>query len=111
MSGRPPAVAPHPVAAPAGLGEILARSLEELVAAGRVDAACVLAGLACAATRGDDMRTWKRFNALLHRWSAAATEPGRPLVARGEAQGGRGEARGGEARESRPDHETETRRR
>lgn len=107
MSGRPPAVAAHPVAAPAGLGEILARSLEELVAAGRVDAACCLAGLACAATRGDDMRTWKRFNALLHRWSAAATEPGRPLIAPpGEAQGA-----GGEARENRPDHATETRRR
>lgn len=65
-------------AAPDGLGDILARSLEELVAAGRVDAACSLAGLACAATRRTDVRTWKRFNALLHRWSARAPEPAPP---------------------------------
>lgn len=73
-------------AAPAGdpaqreLADILARSLDELVAAGRVDAACALAGLACAATRQTDIRQWKRFNALLHRWSARAAEPGRPLA-------------------------------
>jgi len=60
------------------LGDILARSLEELAAAGRVHAACSLAGLACAATRGTDVRTWKRFNALLHRWSARAPEPAPP---------------------------------
>ncbi|MCO5155197.1 MAG: hypothetical protein M9945_00390 [Aquamicrobium sp.] len=72
----PDAVAPASVAPDwAVLGDILARSLEELVAAGRVHAACSLAGLACAATRGTDIRTWKRFNALLHRWSARAPEP------------------------------------
>lgn len=60
------------------LGDILAKSLDELAAAGRVDAACVLAGLACAATRQADTRQWKRFNAFLHRWSAHAPEPGRP---------------------------------
>ena len=65
---------------PAPLGDILVRCLEELVAAGRIDAACRLAGLACAATRQSDMRQWKRFNALLHRWSARAAEPGRPLA-------------------------------
>ena len=62
----------------ARLGEILARSLEELVAAGRVETACSLAGLACAATRQGDTRQWKRFNALLHRWSAGVAEPSPP---------------------------------
>lgn len=61
------------------LGDILARTLEELAATGRIDAACSLAGLACAATRSHDIEQWKRFNALLHRWSARAPEPGRPL--------------------------------
>lgn len=77
MSGAamPPAA---PAAPTSALGDLLARSLQELVAAGRVDAACRLAGLACAATRRDDVRTWKRFNALLHRWSAGAPEPSRP---------------------------------
>lgn len=75
-----PAASGRVAAAPSTLGEILARSLEELVAAGRIDAACSLAGLACAATRRTDVREWKRFNALLHRWSARAGEPGRPLA-------------------------------
>ena len=61
--------------APKPLAEILARSLDELAAAGRVDTACALAGLACAATRLSDIEQWKRFNALLHRWSAKAPEP------------------------------------
>lgn len=60
----------------APLGDILLRSLEELAAAGGVDAACRLAGLACATMRGSDMRQWKRFNAFLHRWSSRAPEPG-----------------------------------
>lgn len=75
-----PATGDRAAVAPSTLGEILARSLEEMVAAGRVDAACSLAGLACAATRRTDVREWKRFNALLHRWSARAGEPGRPLA-------------------------------
>lgn len=84
MSAAAPAgtaAAPVPNAAgsaPAVLGDILARSLEELVAAGRVDAACRLAGRACAATRHTDTRIWKRFNALLHRWSARAPDPFSP---------------------------------
>lgn len=84
MSAAAPATTAQPAApdarAPdtAVLGDILARSLEELAAAGRVHAACSLAGLACAATRGTDIRTWKRFNALLHRWSARAPEPAPP---------------------------------
>lgn len=79
-AAAPAAVTPDTVAAePAVLGDILARSLEELAAAGRVHAACSLAGLACAATRRTDMRSWKRFNALLHRWSARAPDPAGPM--------------------------------
>ncbi len=81
MSVAPASPSSAPSSGPAStaaLGHILIRSLEELVAAGRVDAACGLAGLACAATRHDDIRAWKRFNALLHRWSAMAPEPSRP---------------------------------
>ena len=83
MSPAAPARTAEPDAAapsPAALGDILARSLEELAAAGRVHAACSLAGLACAATRGTDVRTWKRFNALLHRWSARAPDPAPPAA-------------------------------
>lgn len=76
-TARPAPAAAFPASKPA-LGDILVRSLEELAAAGRVDAACRLAGLACAATRQDDIRSWKRFNALLHRWSARAPQPFRP---------------------------------
>ena len=60
----------------APLGDILLRSLEELAATGDVDAACRLAGLACAAMRHSDIRQWKRFNAFLHRWSSKAPQPG-----------------------------------
>ncbi|RIK85028.1 MAG: hypothetical protein DCC69_11915 [Hyphomicrobiales bacterium] len=81
MKDAPAAPPPAAPGQPVPLGDILARSLEALVAAGRIDAACSLAGLACAATRHTDMRQWKRFNALLHRWSAKAPEPGRPLAA------------------------------
>lgn len=51
----------------AGLIEILLSSLEALAAAGQVDAACRLAGRACAALRNKDPADWRRFNALLHR--------------------------------------------
>lgn len=64
----------------AALGDILAKSLDELAASGRVEAACALAGHACAATRQTDPRQWKRFNAFLHRWSARAPEPGRDMA-------------------------------
>jgi len=74
--GPVPRSAGEPAAATApALADLLACSLEELVAAGRVHAACVLAGRACAATRHSDVRTWKRFNTLLHRWSARAPDP------------------------------------
>ena len=53
--------------APDGLDSILLASLEALAAAGETDAACRLAGQACAALRRDDAAGWRRFNALLHR--------------------------------------------
>ena len=46
---------------------ILSASLEALAAAGEPDAACRLAGQACAALRHGDPAAWRRFNALLHR--------------------------------------------
>ncbi|HVV92127.1 MAG TPA: hypothetical protein VHD15_01800 [Hyphomicrobiales bacterium] len=52
---------------PADLAGILLASLQALAAAGEVDAACRLAGEACAALRRCDAGTWHRFNALLHR--------------------------------------------
>jgi hypothetical protein len=55
--------------APAGLTDLLLSSLEALAAAGQADAACRLAGRACAALRKDDPSGWRRFNALLHRLS------------------------------------------
>ena len=63
-------------AALAGLGDsrtaltdILLSGLEELAATGEVDAACRLAGRACAVLRKNDPSGWRRFNALLHRLS------------------------------------------
>jgi hypothetical protein len=50
-----------------GLVEPLLTSLEALAAAGHVDAACRLAGQACAVLRRSDPRGAHRFNALLHR--------------------------------------------
>ena len=53
--------------APNSLDRILLASLEALAAAGETDAACRLAGQACAALRQHDAAAWRRFNALLHR--------------------------------------------
>ena len=53
----------------AGLVDILVLALEELVAAGRADAACRFAGRACATLRKKDSKGWQRFNTLLHRLS------------------------------------------
>ena len=58
-----------PQKALAGLADILLSSLDALVAAGHADAACRLAGRACAALRKDDPAGWRKFNALLHRLS------------------------------------------
>jgi hypothetical protein len=50
-----------------GLADVLLDSLRQLAAAGEAEAACRLAGQACAVLRRDDVRNWRRFNALLHR--------------------------------------------
>ena len=52
---------------PVALIDILLSSLEALAAAGQADAACRLAGKACAALRGRDPAGWQRFNVFLHR--------------------------------------------
>lgn len=52
-----------------GLEDILVASLEVLAKAGHIDAACRLAGRACAHLRDIDARQWQKFNALLHRLS------------------------------------------
>jgi hypothetical protein len=51
----------------AALIAILISSLEALAAAGQADAACRLAGQACAVLRGRDAAGWQRFNVFLHR--------------------------------------------
>jgi len=52
---------------PPALIDILLSSLEALVAQGQADAACRFAGEACAALRGRDLASWRRFNVFLHR--------------------------------------------
>jgi hypothetical protein len=47
--------------------DILIASLKALVAAGQADAACRLAGEACAVLRGRDPAGWQKFNVFLHR--------------------------------------------
>ena len=54
---------------PASLIDILVSSLEALAAAEQADAACRLAGRACATLRNKDPDGWRKFNALLHRLS------------------------------------------
>jgi hypothetical protein len=49
------------------LAGLLAKSLEALAAAGEADAACRIAGHACALYRGRDAARWQQFNVLLHR--------------------------------------------
>jgi hypothetical protein len=53
----------------AELSGILLASLKALAEAGEPDAACRLAGSACAALRRDEPEQWSRFNKLLHRLS------------------------------------------
>ncbi len=52
------------------LADILLASITALAGAGEVEAACRLAGQACAALRGADPATARRFDALLHRLAA-----------------------------------------
>lgn len=51
------------------LNALLLESLTALAAAGQGDAACRLAGRACALYRQSDMAAWNKFNILLHRLS------------------------------------------
>jgi hypothetical protein len=60
----------------AGLADLLLSSLEALAKAGQADAACRLAGQACAFLRKDDPGGWRKFNALLHRLSKLTAHPG-----------------------------------
>ena len=59
-----------------GLADLLLSSLEALAKAGQADAACRLAGQACAFLRKDDPGGWRKFNALLHRLSKLTAHPG-----------------------------------
>ncbi|MGB3446972.1 MAG: hypothetical protein WBA48_09765 [Xanthobacteraceae bacterium] len=49
------------------LAGVLLASLEALARAGEADAACRLAGQACAELRHSDPAAWQRFNVFLHR--------------------------------------------
>jgi hypothetical protein len=49
------------------LAGVLLTSLEALAKAGKADAACRLAGQACAELRHSDPAAWQRFNVFLHR--------------------------------------------
>ena len=62
-------VTSDPVAAV--LTDVLVESLQLVARAGDADAACRLAGRACAALRHDHPVQWRRFNVLLHRLSPA----------------------------------------
>jgi hypothetical protein len=62
----------------ADLSGILRESLTALAAAGLGDAACRLAGRACAALRTKHPDQWGRFNALLHRLSRVTGVVGNP---------------------------------
>ncbi|WP_417435385.1 hypothetical protein [Hoeflea sp.] len=59
-----------------GLVRLLVTSLEALASSGQVDAACRLAGQACAGLRHSDPRGWSRLNALLHRLARHAPPVG-----------------------------------
>lgn len=47
--------------------DLLLENLRQLAAAGETEAACRLAGGACATLRREDIHSWRRFDALLHR--------------------------------------------
>ncbi|MGP2493284.1 hypothetical protein ACTDI4_16865 [Mesorhizobium sp. PUT5] len=55
---------PNPLAE---LADLLVSSLEALARAGQADAACCMAGRACAVLRTTDAGQWRKFNVLLHR--------------------------------------------
>jgi hypothetical protein len=69
MPDSTPSAAGHPAPQTAALCEILVAGLKALAEAGEPEAACKLAGRACAVLRKEDPTQWSRFNALLHRLS------------------------------------------
>jgi hypothetical protein len=54
------------------INDVLIESLTALAAAGDAEAACRLAGRACAIYRHKDIPAWNRFNGLLHRLARKA---------------------------------------
>lgn len=56
------------------VNDILVESLVALAQAGNVEAACKLAGRACALYRHKDIPAWNRFNGLLHRLARKAPD-------------------------------------
>lgn len=63
---------------------LLLDALQKLADAGEVDAACRIAGKACAALRKSDAKSERRFNALLHRLTRqlGPVEPGTVVMSR-----------------------------
>lgn len=53
------------------LSDILLESLKLVASTGQAEAACQLAGRACATLRHGHPAQWRRFNVLLHRLSPA----------------------------------------
>jgi hypothetical protein len=60
------------------VNDILIESLVALAAAGEIEAACKLAGHACAVYRHKDIPAWNRFNGLLHRLARKAPSTASP---------------------------------
>ena len=76
-----PANRSNPSSIAAELSALLKESLTALAGAGQADAACRLAGRACAALRSEHPEQWGRFNALLHRLSRVTGTVGDPPTA------------------------------
>ncbi|KQY99392.1 hypothetical protein ASD45_00195 [Pseudolabrys sp. Root1462] len=64
---------PEPI--PPQLEKLLLESLKALAALGQIEAACRLAGQACAALRENSPTSWKAFNAFLHRYAGQTPDP------------------------------------
>ena len=77
MSDNSPSAIVQSSARPtAELCEILVAGLKALAEAGEPEAACKLAGRACATLRKESPEQWSRFNKLLHRLSPMTDSPG-----------------------------------
>jgi hypothetical protein len=71
----PSAIVQSPARPTAELCEILVAGLKALAEAGEPEAACKLAGRACATLRKENPEQWSRFNKLLHRLSPMTGSP------------------------------------